>query len=63
MPAYSISVGNVELVSLSDGEVIRSPLMPFPETTIEQCREFPELLDSEEQMRSCCGTTAVRSGG
>ena len=63
MPNYSISVGSVELVSLSDGEPSRSPFMPFPETTIEQWREFPGLLDSQEQIHSRYGTTAVRSGG
>ncbi|MDE2939594.1 MAG: MBL fold metallo-hydrolase [Chloroflexota bacterium] len=63
MPGHSIDVGNVELVSLSDGEPIRSPFMPFPDTTIEQWREFPDLLDSDEQIRSRYGTTAVRSGG
>ena len=63
MPDYSISVGNVELVSLSDGEPTRSPFMPFPDTTIEQWREFPDLLDSDEQIRSRYGTTAIRSGG
>jgi hypothetical protein len=44
MPGYSIKVGNVELVSVSDGYPTRSPFMPFPDTTIEQWREFPELL-------------------
>ena len=63
MPGYSITIGNVELVSLSDGEPTRSPFMPFPHTTIEQWREFPDLLDNEEQIRSRYGTTAVRSGG
>ena len=63
MPDYSINVGNVELVSLSDGEPTRSPFVPFPDTTIEQWREFPHLLDGEEQIRSRYGTTAVRSGG
>ena len=63
MADHSINVGNVEMVSLSDGEPIRSPFMPFPDTTIEQWREFPDLLDSDEQTRSRYGTTAVRSGG
>ena len=63
MSDYSITIGNVELVSLTDGEPVRSPLMPFPETKIEQWREFPELLDSDDQTRSRYGTTAIRSGG
>ena len=63
MPSYKISVGNVELLSLSDGGPVRSPFMPFPDTTIEQWREFPELLDSNEQISSRYGTTAIRSQG
>ena len=63
MPGHTIKVGNVELVSLSDGTPSRSPFMPFPDTTIEQWREFPELLDSNDQIRSRYGTVAVRSEG
>ena len=63
MPSYSIKVGNVELVSVSDGFPTRSPFMPFPDTTIEQWREFPELLKEGDQIGSRYGTTAVRSGG
>ena len=63
MPNYSIKVGNVELVSVSDGYPIRSPFIPFPDTTIEQWREFPELLKEGDQIGSRYGTTAVRSGG
>ena len=32
MAAHSVAVGNVELVSVSDGFPVRSPLMPFPDT-------------------------------
>ena len=46
MPAYTTTVGNVELLSLNDGMPVRSPFAPFPDTTIEQWREFPELLDA-----------------
>lgn len=63
MPDYKINVGNVELVSLSDGFPLRSPLMPFPDTTIEQWREFPGLLDGNDQVRSRYGTVAIRSAG
>lgn len=34
MPQHSVKVGNVELVSVSDGYPTRSPFMPFPDTTI-----------------------------
>lgn len=63
MPDFKINVGNVELISISDGFPLRSPLMPFPDTTIEQWREFPELMVSPDEVRSRYGTTAVRSGG
>lgn len=63
MPGHTIKVGNVELVSLSDGTPTRSPFMPFPDTTIEQWREFPGLLDSNDQISSRYGTVAVRSEG
>ena len=63
MPDYQISVGNVELISVSDGFPRRSPFMPFPDTTIEQWREFPGLLDGNDQIGSRYGTTAIRSGG
>ncbi len=63
MPNYSISIGNVELISLSDGEPIWSPFDPFPHIPIELWREFPELLDSDEQIHSRYGVTAIRSRG
>ena len=63
MPSYTTSVGNVELLCLNDGMPVRSPLTPFPDTTIEQWREFPELLDEHDQITSRYGTTGVRSQG
>ena len=63
MASYTTTVGNVELLALNDGMPIRSPFTPFPDTTIEQWREFPELLDEDEQIRSRYGTTCVRSQG
>ncbi len=48
MPSYTTSVGNVELLCLNDGMPVRDPLTPFPDTTIEQWREFPELLDERD---------------
>ena len=63
MPNYTTTVGNVQLLALNDGGPVRSPLIPFPDTTIEQWREFPELLDEHDQVRSRYGTTGVRSQG
>ncbi len=63
MADSKINVGNVELIAVSDGFPLRSPLMPFPDTTIEQWREFPELMVSPDEVRSRYGTLAVRSSG
>ena len=51
MPDHKVTIGNVELISLSDGAPSRSPMMPFPDTNIEQWREFPGLVDSDGQVR------------
>ena len=63
MSGHNIKIGNVELISVSDGYPLRSPLMPFPDTSIEQWREFPELMVSPDEVRSRYGTVVVRSGG
>ena len=36
MPDYTVNLGNVELVFLSDVIMVRSPFVAFPDTTIEQ---------------------------
>ncbi len=63
MPHYTVTVGNVEMISLHDGISARNPLDAFPDTTIEQWREVPGILDEHDQTTSRMGTTAVRSGG
>lgn len=63
MSGHRITVGNVELISVSDGFPTRSPLTPFPDTKIDQWKEFPGLLNEDDQQMSRYGTVAVRSGG
>ena len=64
MPDYKTTVGNVELVSLSDGLGDRDPVETFPDSTAEQWRaDYSELLDSHGHVHPRYGTTAVRSGG
>jgi len=63
MPNYRINVGNVELISLSDVNMVRSPFVAFPDTTIEQWREFPELMAGDDQISHRWGSVAVRSSG
>ena len=63
MADHVLTVGNVELIAINDGFPVRSPLMPFPDTSIEQWKEFPGLLDEDDQQLSRYGSLAVRSGG
>jgi glyoxylase-like metal-dependent hydrolase (beta-lactamase superfamily II) len=53
----------VELVSVSDGFPVRSPMMPFPDTTIDQWREFPGMVNDNDEVSSRYGSLVVRSGG
>ena len=63
MADFKTNVGNVELVSLSDGFPTKAPLEVFPDTNIEHWREFPGLLDSNGHFGTRYGLVAVRSGG
>lgn len=64
MPNYKATVGNVELVSLTDGHGDADPVETFPDSTIEQWRaEYPELLDTNGRIHPRYGSVAVRSGG
>ncbi len=63
MPDHTISVGNVELVSVSDGFPFSSPLDSFPDTEIGQWQEFPGLLNENNQVRSRYGSVVIRSSG
>ena len=63
MADYSTTVGNVELVALTDGHGDMQPLDVFPASSQEIWQsEYPELLDGEV-IHPRFGTTAVRSGG
>ena len=64
MSGYTITVGNVELVSLTDGQGDGHPVEVFPASTMEQWRkEYPELLDADERIHPRYGALAVRSSG
>ena len=64
MVDYKVTVGNMDLVSLSDGHGDADPLGEFPDTTLEQWRdEYPELLDSAGRTRSPLSSVALWSGG
>ncbi len=63
MAGHSVTVGNVELVSVYDGYQIRPAQMPFPDTTLEQWREFPGVLSADDEISFRFGSVVVRSGG
>ena len=63
MAAYKTTVGNVELVSLMDGQGGGRPTDVFPDSTLEQWREYPDLLDREGNLHPRYGSVAVSSGG
>ena len=64
MAQYRVTVGNVEMVSLTDAHGERSPVEVFPDSTMEIWRrEFPDLLDANGNIRPRFGPVAVRSGG
>lgn len=63
MAKHKINVGNVELVSLSDVIMTRSPFVAFPHTTLDQWREYPELMVGDDQVSHRWGSLAVRSSG
>ena len=64
MPNHKVSIGNVELVSLSDGNGDREPTFVFPDSSMDIWRsEYGELLDHDEHLHPRYGTVAVRSGG
>ena len=63
MTDYTITVGNVEMVALTDGQGDMVPLVVFEDSTLEIWQsEYPELLDGEF-IHPRFGTTALRSGG
>ncbi len=63
MVDYTITVGKVEMLALTDGQGDMQPLDVFADSTIEQWQsEYPELLDGT-LIHPRFGTTAVRSSG
>ena len=63
MAEYAVTVGNVEMLALTDGQGDMQPMEVFPASTLEQWQsEYPELLDGD-LIHPRFGTTAVRSSG
>ena len=63
MAGHVVTVGNVEMVSVYDGYQIRPAQMPFPDTTLEQWRQFPSALSDNDEINFRFGSLVVRSGG
>jgi glyoxylase-like metal-dependent hydrolase (beta-lactamase superfamily II) len=64
MADYSATVGNVTLVSLTDGHGGGAPTDVFPDSSIKVWRsEYADLLDESGGIRLRYGSLAVRSGG
>ena len=57
MAEYTVTIGNVEMLALTDGQGDMQPLEVFPASTLEQWQsEYPELLDGD-QIHPRFGTT------
>ena len=64
MTEHSMTIGKVELVSLTDGGMGPAATDFFPDSTMDTWRsEFPELLDTDGNIGLRLGSLAVRSGG
>ena len=62
MAEHKISVGNVEVVSVLDGySVKRVPTEIFPDSSMEGWREYPDVLDENDQIQSRYGSVALHS--
>ena len=63
MTSHKVNVGNVELVSLTDGQGSGGTGDVFPDSTAEQWGEYPDLVDTEGNIHPRFGSVAARSGG
>ena len=63
MAGHRATVGNVELISVKDGFGDRDPLEVYLASTIEEWREYPELLDSAGRIHPRYGSVVARSRG
>ena len=63
MADHRVTVGNVEMLALTDGQGDMQPLEVFADSSMEQWQsEYAELLDGD-LIHPRFGSTAVRSGG
>ena len=63
MARNEVSIGNLQILSLTDGKIVREPTSRFPSTTMEDWEtHYPDLLDSRGGQTLRMGSTVVRSG-
>ena len=64
MSKNKINIGNVEMVSVSDGNGDREPTFVFPDSEIEIWKsEFSALLDENHHLHPRYGSVIIRSDG
>ena len=63
MPDYQISVGNVEIISLSDGAGEMQMPDVFPKVPPAEWKRYPDTISSEGRLAANFGCFAVRSQG
>lgn len=61
MTNYKTNVGNVEIISLTDGQGSGSPTSIFPESNLQEWREYPNLMDGDGNIHPRYGSVAVSS--
>ena len=55
-------IGNVEMISVSDGEAYLDPIKTFAGSTVEQWRnDYPELINESGQICGRLGSVIIRS--
>ena len=64
MSNHKINIGNVELISVSDGTGDREPTFVFPDSDLAIWQsEFSELLDDNNHLHPRYGSVIIRSEG
>ena len=64
MSNHKINIGNVEMVSVSDGNGDREPTFVFPDSDLEIWKsEFSALLDENNHLHPRYGSVIIRSDG
>ena len=63
MSDFKVSVGNVEIISLSDGAGENLMKNVFPGVSPTEWKRYPDFISPEGKLKSNYGCFAIRSGG